>query len=163
VTEENFSSVKVNREFVKILKDGVIMGVASIERARVAGEAVTVTIIVLERIPSDIMAQGGVTKIADPRLIKAIMSAVSIPVMAKVRIGDFVEAQLLEAIDGDFIDESEVLTPANEIHYINKWSFRHKVVEVEVLKQNNIVDSTRDNVARIAPYFLTTHEDLKSI
>jgi pyridoxal 5'-phosphate synthase pdxS subunit len=103
-----------------MLEDAAIMDVASVERARIEGEAGTVTVTIPERIPSDVGAQGGVTRTADPKLTKAIMGAVSIPVMAKVRIGDFVEAQLLEAIHGDFVDESEVPTSASDIHYIHR-------------------------------------------
>lgn len=146
-----------------MLEDGAIMDVASVERARIEGEAGTVAVTNPERIRGDVGAQGGVTRTADPKITKAIMGAVSIPVMAKVRIGDFVEAQLLEAIDGDFVDESEVLIPANNIHYINKWSFQHELEKGGVLKQNNIVASARGNVTRIAPYFCTMHEDLRSI
>lgn len=122
--EEIFGSMKVKRGLAEMLKGGVIMDVTSVEQAKIAEEAGAVSVMALERIPADIRATGGVARMADPALIKAIMNAVSIPVMAKVRIGHFVEAQILEAIGIDFIDESEVLTPADEVHHINKHSFK---------------------------------------
>ena len=122
--EEIFGSVKVKRGLAQMLKGGVIMDVTSVEQAKIAEEAGAVAVMALEKIPADIRAQGGVARMADPTLVKAIMNAVSIPVMAKVRIGHFVEAQVLEAIGIDFIDESEVLTPADETHHIDKWKFK---------------------------------------
>ncbi len=122
--EEIFGSMKVKRGLAEMLKGGVIMDVTSVEQAKIAEEAGAVSVMALERIPADIRATGGVARMADPALIKAIMKAVSIPVMAKVRIGHFVEAQILEAIGIDFIDESEVLTPADEVHHINKHGFK---------------------------------------
>ncbi len=122
--EEIYGSLKVKRGLAEMLKGGVIMDVTSAQQAKIAEEAGAVAVMALERIPADIRAQGGVARTADPKLIKSIMSTVSIPVMAKVRIGHFVEAQILEAIDVDFIDESEVLTPADEIHHIDKWGFK---------------------------------------
>ncbi|MGB9695160.1 MAG: pyridoxal 5'-phosphate synthase lyase subunit PdxS [Caldisericaceae bacterium] len=122
--DEVFGSIKVKRGLAEMLKGGVIMDVTSVEQAKIAEEAGAVSVMALERIPADIRAQGGVARTADPKLIKAIMEAVSIPVMAKVRIGHFVEAQMLEAIGVDFVDESEVLTPADEVHHINKWDFK---------------------------------------
>lgn len=122
--EEIFGSMKVKRGLAEMLKGGVIMDVTSVEQAKIAEEAGAVSVMALEKIPADIRATGGVARMADPALIKAIMNAVSIPVMAKVRIGHFVEAQILEAIGIDFIDESEVLTPADEVHHINKHSFK---------------------------------------
>jgi pyridoxal 5'-phosphate synthase pdxS subunit len=122
--DEVFGSIKVKRGLAEMLKGGVIMDITSVEQAKIAEEAGAVAVMALERIPADIRAQGGVARTADPKLIKAIMNAVSIPVMAKVRIGHFVEAQVLEAIGIDFIDESEVLTPADEIYHINKWDFK---------------------------------------
>lgn len=107
-----------------MLKGGVIMDVVTPEQARIAQEAGAVAVMALERVPADIRAQGGVARMSDPQLIRAIMEAVTIPVMAKARIGHFVEAQLLEAIGVDYIDESEVLTPADEEHHINKHQFR---------------------------------------
>lgn len=108
----------------EMLKGGVIMDVTSPEQAEIAEEAGAVAVMALERVPADIRAQGGVARMTDPKIIKAIMRAVSIPVMAKCRIGHFVEAQILEALGVDFIDESEVLTPADEQHHINKHAFR---------------------------------------
>lgn len=108
----------------EMLKGGVIMDVTSPEQAVIAEEAGAVAVMALERVPADIRAQGGVARMTDPKIIKAIMSAVSIPVMAKCRIGHFVEAQILEALGVDFIDESEVLTPADEQHHINKHVFK---------------------------------------
>lgn len=105
------------------LKGGVIMDVTTPEQAEIAEEAGAVAVMALERIPADIRAAGGVSRMSDPKMIKEIMNAVSIPVMAKVRIGHFVEAQILEAIDIDFIDESEVLTPADHDHHIDKTMF----------------------------------------
>ncbi|MCX7852734.1 MAG: pyridoxal 5'-phosphate synthase lyase subunit PdxS [Caldilineales bacterium] len=107
-----------------MLKGGVIMDVTNAEQARIAEEAGACAVMALERVPADIRAQGGVARMSDPEKIYEIMEAVTIPVMAKVRIGHFVEAQILEAIGVDFIDESEVLTPADEEHHINKWEFK---------------------------------------
>jgi pyridoxal 5'-phosphate synthase pdxS subunit len=108
----------------EMLKGGVIMDVTSPEQAEIAEEAGAVAVMALERVPADIRAQGGVARMTDPKIIKAIMKAVSIPVMAKCRIGHFVEAQILEALGVDFIDESEVLTPADEQHHIYKHAFK---------------------------------------
>lgn len=108
----------------EMLKGGVIMDVVTPEHAIIAEEAGAVAVMALERVPADIRATGGVARMSDPKLIKEIMDAVTIPVMAKVRIGHFVEAQILEAIGVDFIDESEVLTPADEEHHINKHAFK---------------------------------------
>lgn len=107
----------------EMLRGGVIMDVVSAEQARIAEEAGAVAVMALERVPADIRAQGGVARMADPKIIKAIMETVSIPVMAKCRIGHFAEAQILEALGVDFIDESEVLTPADEHHHIHKHPF----------------------------------------
>jgi pyridoxal 5'-phosphate synthase pdxS subunit len=107
----------------QMLKGGVIMDVVTPEQARIAEEAGAVAVMALERVPADIRAQGGVARMSDPALIEAIIQAVTIPVMAKARIGHFVEAQLLEALGIDYIDESEVLTPADEEHHINKHTF----------------------------------------
>jgi pyridoxal 5'-phosphate synthase pdxS subunit len=106
-----------------MLKGGVIMDVTNAEQAKIAEEAGAVAVMALERVPADIRAQGGVARMADPAKIKEIMEAVTIPVMAKCRIGHFVEAQILEALGVDFIDESEVLTPADESHHIDKHKF----------------------------------------
>jgi pyridoxal 5'-phosphate synthase pdxS subunit len=108
----------------QMLKGGVIMDVVTPEQARIAEEAGAVAVMALERVPADIRAQGGVARMSDPELILQIMDAVTIPVMAKARIGHFVEAQVLEALGIDYIDESEVLTPADEEHHINKHKFK---------------------------------------
>lgn len=108
----------------EMLKGGVIMDVVTPEHAVIAEEAGAVAVMALERVPADIRASGGVARMSDPKLIKEIMAAVTIPVMAKCRIGHFAEAQVLEALGVDFIDESEVLTPADEEHHINKHAFR---------------------------------------
>ena len=108
----------------QMLKGGVIMDVVTAEHARIAEEAGACAVMALERVPADIRAHGGVARMSDPGLIQAIMQEVSIPVMAKARIGHFVEAQILEAIGVDYIDESEVLTPADEAHHINKHPFK---------------------------------------
>jgi pyridoxal 5'-phosphate synthase pdxS subunit len=108
----------------QMLKGGVIMDVVTPEHARIAEESGAVAVMALERVPADIRAQGGVARMSDPELILAIMEAVTIPVMAKARIGHFVEAQVLEALGIDYIDESEVLTPADEEHHINKHAFK---------------------------------------
>ncbi len=115
---------RIKRGLAQMLKGGVIMDVTTPEQARIAEDAGAVAVMALERVPADIRAEGGVARMADPARIKAIMAAVTIPVMAKVRIGHFVEAQVLEAIGVDFIDESEVLTPADEQHHIDKRRFR---------------------------------------
>ncbi len=117
-------SIKVKRGLAQMLKGGVIMDVVTPEQAVIAEEAGAVAVMALERVPADIRAQGGVARMSDPGLIKEIMQAVSIPVMAKARIGHFVEAQILEAIGVDYIDESEVLTPADEMYHINKHAFK---------------------------------------
>jgi pyridoxal 5'-phosphate synthase pdxS subunit len=115
---------KVKTGFAEMFKGGVIMDVTTAEQARIAEEAGAVAVMALERVPADIRAQGGVARMADPRKIKEIMKAVSIPVMAKVRIGHFAEARILEALGVDFIDESEVLTPADPFYHIDKWQFK---------------------------------------
>ncbi|MCR4404590.1 MAG: pyridoxal 5'-phosphate synthase lyase subunit PdxS [Candidatus Acetothermia bacterium] len=115
---------KVKSGLAEMLKGGVIMDVTNAEQARIAEEAGAVAVMALERVPADIRAAGGVARMADPQKIKEIQAAVSIPVMAKVRIGHFVEAQILEALGVDYIDESEVLTPADPWHHIDKWRFR---------------------------------------
>lgn len=106
------------------LKGGVIMDVTNVEQAKIAEEAGAVAVMALERVPSDIRAQGGVARMSDPQMIKDIIAAVTIPVMAKARIGHFVEAQILEALGVDFVDESEVLTPADERYHIEKHAFK---------------------------------------
>lgn len=114
---------KLNRELAQMLKGGVIMDVTTPEQARIAEEAGACAVMALERIPADIRAAGGVSRMSDPKMIKGIQEAVSIPVMAKCRIGHFVEAQVLQAIDIDYIDESEVLSPADDTYHIDKTQF----------------------------------------
>jgi pyridoxal 5'-phosphate synthase pdxS subunit len=113
----------VKRGLAEMLKGGVIMDVVTPEQARIAEDAGACAVMALERVPADIRRDGGVARMSDPEMIEAIKAAVSIPVMAKVRIGHFVEAQILEALGVDFIDESEVLTPADETHHIDKFKF----------------------------------------
>lgn len=115
--------VKLNRELAQMLKGGVIMDVTTPEQARIAEEAGACAVMALERIPADIRAAGGVSRMSDPRMIKGIQEAVSIPVMAKCRIGHIVEAQVLQAIEIDYIDESEVLSPADDVYHIDKTQF----------------------------------------
>ena len=115
--------VKLNRQLAQMLKGGVIMDVTTPEQARIAEEAGACAVMALERIPADIRAAGGVSRMSDPKMIKGIQEAVSIPVMAKCRIGHFVEAQILEAIEIDYIDESEVLSPADDTYHIDKTKF----------------------------------------
>ena len=114
---------KLNRELAQMLKGGVIMDVTTPEQARIAEDAGACAVMALERIPADIRAAGGVSRMSDPHMIKGIQAAVSIPVMAKCRIGHFVEAQVLQAIDIDYIDESEVLSPADDTYHIDKTRF----------------------------------------
>jgi pyridoxal 5'-phosphate synthase pdxS subunit len=118
------SRLKLNKELAQMLKGGVIMDVTTTEQAKIAEEAGACAVMALERIPADIRATGGVSRMSDPKMIKDIQAAVSIPVMAKVRIGHFVEAQILEAIEIDYIDESEVLSPADDVHHIDKTRFK---------------------------------------
>lgn len=115
---------ELNKNLAQMLKGGVIMDVVNAKEAEIAQKAGAVAVMALERVPSDIRKQGGVARMSDPKMIKEIQSAVSIPVMAKVRIGHFVEAQILEALNVDYIDESEVLTPADEVFHIDKKSFK---------------------------------------
>jgi pyridoxal 5'-phosphate synthase pdxS subunit len=122
--EQQVGTFAVKAGLAQMLKGGVIMDVVTPEHARIAEAAGAVAVMALERVPADIRAQGGVARMSDPQLISAIMAAVSIPVMAKCRIGHFVEAQILEALGVDYIDESEVLTPADEAHHIAKGAFR---------------------------------------
>jgi len=116
-------TLRVKSGLAEMLKGGVIMDVTTAEQATIAEEAGACAVMALERVPADIRAQGGVARMADPKKIREIQEAVSIPVMAKVRIGHFVEAQILQALEVDYIDESEVLTPADEAHHVNKWGF----------------------------------------
>ena len=117
-------SLTVKRGLAQMLKGGVIMDVVTAEHAAIAEEAGAVAVMALERVPADIRADGGIARMSDPALIREIIRTVSIPVMAKCRIGHFVEAQIMEAIGVDYIDESEVLTPADEMHHVNKHEFR---------------------------------------
>lgn len=122
--EKEVGTFAVKKGLAQMLKGGVIMDVVTPEHARIAEEAGAVAVMALERVPADIRAYGGVARMSDPELILQIMESVSIPVMAKCRIGHFVEAQILEALGVDYIDESEVLTPADEAHHINKHEFK---------------------------------------
>ena len=118
------SRYELNKELAQMLKGGVIMDVTTPEQARIAEAAGACAVMALERIPADIRAAGGVSRMSDPKMIKGIQEAVSIPVMAKCRIGHFVEAQILEAIEIDYIDESEVLSPADDVYHIDKTQFK---------------------------------------
>src|SRR5512136_2129067 len=122
--QKDVGSVVVKRGLAQMLKGGVIMDVVTPEHAKIAEDAGACAVMALERVPADIRVQGGVARMSDPGLIERIMAAVTIPVMAKCRIGHFVEAQILEAIGIDYIDESEVLTPADEQHHIYKHNFQ---------------------------------------
>src|SRR5690554_6204559 len=113
----------VKRGLAEMLKGGVIMDVVTPEQARIAEDAGACAVMALERVPADIRADGGVARMSDPEMIEGIQAAVTIPVMAKVRIGHFVEAQILQALGVDYVDESEVLTPADEAHHVDKWAF----------------------------------------
>jgi pyridoxal 5'-phosphate synthase pdxS subunit len=123
MNENTTGSARVKRGLAEMLKGGVIMDVVTPEQARIAEDAGAVAVMALERVPADIRAQGGVARMSDPDLIDAIKAEVSIPVMAKARIGHFVEAQVLEALEVDYIDESEVLSPADYVNHIDKWPF----------------------------------------
>ncbi len=120
----NAERYQLNKELAQMLKGGVIMDVTTPEQAEIAQEAGACAVMALERIPADIRAAGGVSRMSDPKMIKGIQEAVSIPVMAKCRIGHFAEAQILQAIDIDYIDESEVLSPADDVYHINKREFK---------------------------------------
>src|SRR5215213_2429013 len=115
---------RVKSGLAEMLKGGVIMDVVTPEQARIAEDAGAAAVMALERVPADIRRDGGVARMSDPTMIEGIKEAVSIPVMAKARIGHFVEAQVLEALEVDYVDESEVLTPADEAHHIDKWAFK---------------------------------------
>ena len=121
---EQENRVKLNRDLARMLRGGVIMDVTTPEQARIAEEAGACAVMALERVPADIRAAGGVARMSDPRMIKEIQRAVSIPVMAKCRIGHIAEARILEALDIDYIDESEVLSPADDLYHIDKRQFR---------------------------------------
>ena len=121
---ENRDQIKLNRDLAKMLKGGVIMDVTTPEQAKIAEGAGACAVMALERIPADIRAAGGVSRMSDPKMIRGIQQAVSIPVMAKCRIGHIAEARILEAIEIDYIDESEVLSPADDVYHIDKTAFR---------------------------------------
>ena len=120
---EQFGSSRVKRGLADMMKGGVIMDVVTAAQARIAEDAGAVAVMALERGPADIRSQGGVARMSDPDLIDSIIAEVSIPVMAKARIGHFVEAQVLQALGVDYIDESEVLSPADYVNHIDKWKF----------------------------------------
>ncbi len=122
-TTTSTGTSRVKRGMAEMLKGGVIMDVVNVEQAKIAEDAGAVAVMALERVPADIRAQGGVSRMSDPDMIDGIVDAVSIPVMAKARIGHFVEAQVLQSLGVDFIDESEVLSPADYTHHIDKWQF----------------------------------------
>lgn len=124
MSENQASRYELNKQLAQMLKGGVIMDVTSPEQAKIAEAAGACAVMALERIPADIRAAGGVSRMSDPKMIKGIQEAVSIPVMAKCRIGHFVEAQILEAIEIDYIDESEVLSPADNVYHIDKHQFK---------------------------------------
>ena len=121
---EATGTARVKRGMAEMLKGGVIMDVVNVEQAKIAEDAGACAVMALERVPADIRAQGGVARMSDPDMIQKIQAAVSIPVMAKVRIGHFVEAQIIESLEVDYIDESEVLTPADFTNHIDKWNFK---------------------------------------
>ncbi|HEX2705059.1 MAG TPA: pyridoxal 5'-phosphate synthase lyase subunit PdxS, partial [Candidatus Lustribacter sp.] len=121
--QHTVGTTRVKRGMAEMLKGGVIMDVVTAEQATIAEDAGAVAVMALERVPADIRAQGGVSRMSDPDMIDAIIAAVSIPVMAKARIGHFVEAQVLQALGVDYVDESEVLTPADYANHIDKWAF----------------------------------------
>ena len=124
MTMRDEATFRVKAGLAEMLKGGVIMDVVDADQAKLAEEAGAAAVMALERVPSDIRRDGGVARMSDPAMIKGIQEAVTIPVMAKARIGHFVEAQVLAALEVDFIDESEVLTPADEAHHIDKWAFK---------------------------------------
>ncbi len=123
MTERSTGTVRVKRGLAEMLRGGVIMDVVTPEQAKVAEDAGAVAVMALERVPADIRRDGGVARMSDPAMIEGIQAAVTIPVMAKCRIGHFAEAQVLEALGVDYIDESEVLTPADEAYHVDKWAF----------------------------------------
>ena len=124
MNREKNERYELNKSLARMLKGGVIMDVTTPEQAKIAENAGACAVMALERIPADIRAAGGVARMSDPKMIRSIQEAVSIPVMAKCRIGHFVEAQVLESIEIDYIDESEVLSPADDVYHINKWDFK---------------------------------------
>src|SRR3989449_3952945 len=122
--ERSTGTARVKRGLAEMLRGGVIMDVVTPEQAKIAEAAGAVSVMALERVPADIRRDGGVARMSDPSMIEGIQAAVTIPVMAKARIGHFVEAQVLEALEIDYVDESEVLTPADEANHIDKWAFK---------------------------------------
>ena len=134
---------ELNKQLAQMLKGGVIMDVTTPEQAKIAEEAGACAVMALERIPADIRAAGGVSRMSDPKMIRGIQEAVSIPVMAKCRIGHFVEAQILEAIEIDYIDESEVLSPADDIYHINKKSSKYHLYVVQEISARHSAVSQR--------------------
>jgi pyridoxal 5'-phosphate synthase pdxS subunit len=150
-------TARVKRGMAEMLKGGVIMDVVTPEQAKIAEDAGAVAVMALERVPADIRAQGGVARMSDPDMITGIVEAVSIPVMAKARIGHFVEAQVLQSLGVDYVDESEVLTPADEAHHIDKWAFTvpfvcgatnlgealRRISEGAAMIRSNVVEATR--------------------
>ncbi|HWC07005.1 MAG TPA: pyridoxal 5'-phosphate synthase lyase subunit PdxS, partial [Gemmatimonadota bacterium] len=122
-TPRETGTLELKRGLARMLKGGVIMDVVSAEEAVIAEEAGAVAVMALERVPADIRRDGGVARMSDPELVQGIIDNVTIPVMAKARIGHFVEAQILQALGVDYVDESEVLTPADEAHHVDKWAF----------------------------------------
>src|SRR5437868_11783708 len=122
-TERTTGTARVKRGLAEMLRGGVIMDVVTPEQAKIAEDAGATAVMALERVPSDIRRDGGVARMSDPAMVEGIQAAVTIPVMAKCRIGHFAEAQVLQAIGVDYIDESEVLTPADEAHHVDKWAF----------------------------------------
>ena len=131
-------SARVKRGMAEMLKGGVIMDVVTAEQAKIAEDAGAVAVMALERVPADIRAQGGVSRMSDPDMIDGIINAVSIPVMAKVRIGHFVEAQILQSLGVDYIDESEVLTPADYANHIDKWAYTVPFVCIFLISLFNV-------------------------
>src|SRR5512138_3441567 len=123
MTDRTTGTARVKRGLAEMLRGGVIMDVVTPEQAKVAEDAGAVAVMALERVPSDIRRDGGVARMSDPAMIQGIQAAVTIPVMAKCRIRHFAEAQVLEALGGDYIDESEVLTPADHAYHVDKWAF----------------------------------------
>src|SRR5215203_6735670 len=123
MTERELGTARVKRGLAEMLRGGVIMDVVTPGQAKIAEDSGAVAVMALERVPADIRKDGGVARMSDPEMIEGIKAAVSIPVMAKVRIGHFVEAQIIEALGVDFVDESEVLTPADEAYHIDKFAF----------------------------------------
>ncbi|KAL9645582.1 hypothetical protein ABK040_000645 [Willaertia magna] len=176
MTEQQQGTYTVKVGLARMLKGGVIMDVSNVEQAKIAERSGAVAVMALEKIPSDIRMSGGIARMADPKLIKEIMKAVSIPVMAKVRIGHFVEAQILEQLGVDFIDESEVLTPADDDHHIDKTKFKIPFVcgcrnLGEALRRINegasLIRSKGEagtgNVVHAVRHARTIHEEMKNL